>query len=770
MKKMLLDNQLEINEIKNEIIKYTNFSLGKELIINEELILNPLVIKKKNNLVKDVLKVIVKYDTMPFLGIKNLKDEANKALKDDLLTPGNLLDFVSLNDGVKAAINYTYKFLEDYNEIINYTSTLVFHKEINIEILKAINDYKELRSDASPLLSQLTKDINKLDNDINKVAHKFMQDNSDLIQERIISYRNNRACILLKNQAKYSFKGLVHGQTSSKLAAYVEPSVLYELNNKKAILKEEYDNEANRILFYLSQLIKKYAHEIIANIDTLAILDMAFAKGMYGYKKEACVANLSNDKTLFIKDARHPLIDDKVVVSNTYSIDNDINLLLITGSNTGGKTVSLKVIGLFVIMTYLGIPVLADKANIPFFDQIFIDISDNQSVNESLSSFSSHLKVISNITNNVTNKSLVLLDEIASATDPKEGEALAIAVLDYLRRKNCLTICTTHYSGLKSYAKKHQDTLLASVEFDKILLKPTYRFLIGIAGQSNAFDIARRYNISDSIINDAIRIKNETKSDDERLLDTLEKDLINNQIIKNDLEKSQEKIKQLNIELENKYQQIEIEKENIIKQAKLEASKYLDETKEKASLLLMKIEEANSLKKHEKLVIKKEIEYLNNIEDDSVIEVNNEPIKVNDYVNLKNANHIGQVIEINKDKATVLLNGIRVNTKLKDLKKTNYVANKKEKKKVRKEYEVINVSLECNLIGLSYSEATEELSKYLDTVLAANRPYCRIVHGVGTGVLRKMTHELLKKHKQVKSFRLADYNDGGTGATFVEFK
>ncbi len=764
-----LSNQLEIYNVKKSILKYSSFSLGKELINEEKLIFNPLIIKKRVALINDVLKTIIKYNTMPFLGIKNLKEEATMALKDAILPTNILLDFVSLNDGIKAVISYTYQFEEDYDQIINLTSTLKFNEEINKEILKAINNYGDIKPDASEVLKSISSELNKVDSNIIKTANKFISDNSDLIQEKVIAYRNNRACILLKNQAKYSFKGLVHGETASKQAAYVEPSVLYELNNKKLILEEEYNKEVERILFELSQIIKKYADELIASIDTLAILDMAYAKGLYGFHNNGVMATLVNDRSLLIKDARHPLIAEKDVVSNTYEIDGNTKLLLITGSNTGGKTVSLKVIGLFVIMTYLGIPVLADRANIPFYDDIFIDISDNQSVSESLSSFSSHLKVLSHITNNVTANSLILLDEIASATDPKEGEALAMAVLEFLRQKGALTICTTHFGGLKAYAKKHDDIILASVEFDKVLLKPTYRFLVGVAGQSNAFEIAKRFDIPLSIIDDAIKIKDESKKEDDLLIEKLEASVLESELIKKELALKQKELETIELSIKKEKEVLEKRKSELINEARAEANEYVKKVRQEADELLDAAKGLNDLKMHERIAVKKNIDEL--LKEDEEEFIDDEPLKVNDQVHLKNASHIGTIISIDKNKAVVSLNGLKVNTKLADLRKAKVqVKPVKKDKKVKKEFKPLQINLECNLIGLSYSEAEEVLAKYIDNVLMANQPYCRIIHGVGTGALKKMTHLYLKKHKSVKAFRLADYNEGGSGATYVEFK
>ena len=761
-------NKLDLDIIKKQIISYTNFSKGRQIIEELDVLFNPLIIKSNTNRSRQALQLVVKYGSMPFLGVKDISSVLTNASKDMILKSMDFLDIVSLNDGIKGCIRYTYNWEEEYEYIQDLTNTLIYHKELNEKILNIITPYGEVKKDATTKLKDLNKQLNSVENQIIKATNKFINDNSDIIQEKIISYRSNRACLLIKNTNKNTFNGLIHGDTKSKQASYVEPDFLVGLNNIKLNIIEEINEEIDRILFDLSQDVKLCSNDLLSNIETLGVLDAIFAKAVYGYNNQGIIANIDNNNHLYIKDARHPLIDKDKVISNTYELVNTYKLLLITGANTGGKTISLKIIGLFVTMTYMGIPVFANECNIPIYDQILVDISEQQSVTASLSSFSAHLSKLSHITNNATSKSLVLLDEIGSATDPLEGEALAIATLDYLRNVGCLTICTTHFNGLKSYASKYDNILLASVEFDKKDLKPTYRFLEGVIGQSNAFDIAKRYNIKEEIINNAITIKENNKSEDMLLLSKLENLIQENNELKILLNNKQEdlNIKEKTLELkENKLYELE---NDLINEAKDKSLQYINDIKQKANAILdeLKLEDNRRISK----VIESKTKLDELVENKTLLSDSIEEFKVHDLVYLNDANNVCEILSINKNNCVLLMNNMKVNAKLKQLKKANIVKQIKKVNNKRSEMVIKKINLECNIIGLTSADARDVLSKYIDDALVANQKTCRIVHGMGTGVLRKMTHEYLKKHSSIKEYHLADYHDGGSGATVVVFK
>ena len=759
-------NSLELKEIIIDISNYCSFSLSKKLIENLKLEFNPLIINRNINLTKDALNIITKYNAIPFLGFKDILLSLDNVKKEYILNTSELLDIASINDNINNIIRYTYQFEESYKYIDQLIKLLVYDPNISSQIYDKINHYGQIKDDASNKLSLINKELANIDIEISNKCQQFINNNNDIMQEKIIAYRYNRACLLIKNQVKNTIKGFIFGQSASSLATYIEPEFLINLNNKKLSLINDKEIEIENILKELTYIIYLQVDSLIDNIHTIALLDSVFAKAKYGYYNNASLATLSNNNDLYLKDARHPLIDPLLVVANTYNIKSNYHLLLITGANTGGKSVALKTIGLFVIMTYLGIPILVEDAIIPLYDNIYIDINDGQSIVESLSSFSSHLKNIDIITRNITNKSLVLLDEIGNSTDPKDGEALSIAILDYLRNKQCLTICTTHYNGLKLYANKYDDILVGSVEFDYDSLRPTYKFLPNVIGSSNGLSIAEKYNILDEIISYAIKIKEDNMTNDEKLTISLEEKNIQYQQLLIDIQKEKQEIKNKEETLNNTIKQLEIDKQEIINQAKRQANEYLIDIQNKANMIIDDLKDQQVLKYHQGLSYNKQLESLIvDIQDsDNDIDIN-----IDDYVKIDDSNNVGQVVDIEKNNIIVLINGIKVTTKKNKLTK---VIKKQQSKinKTNKDIIIKSVPLELNIIGYKYDDAKELLIKYIDDILYANQSKCFIIHGIGSGVLKNMVHEYLKTHNSIKSYSLAPYNQGGNGATVVEFK
>ena len=413
--------------------------------------------------------------------------------------------------------------------------------------------------------------------------------------------------------------GFVHGESASGQTAYVEPRSLLVLNNRLQTLKSQEQEEITRILFELSQQVKSVGHELLSNLETFALLDSIFARGLWTKEMDGCIAELNTkDDHLYLKTARHPLIDPQKVVANTYEIRSPHHSLLITGSNTGGKTVTLKTIGLFVALTMSGLPLSAEQAVVPLFDALYVDIGDDQSIQESLSTFSSHISKMADICDHATARSLVLLDELGSGTDPKEGEPLAVAVLDHLRAIGAMVIATTHYSALKTYGADNEDILLSSVEFDMEKMLPTYRYIEGISGQSNAFEIARRYGLKESIIRFA---------------------------------REQEK------------KQLAQRREEILETVREDARRQLESSLEEAQDIIDELKHMHSeAKPHEISDRKARLKQLSSMDD---AETDDTPqrlpsYQVGDYVKISKLSYYGEIISMNKDKVCVLANGKKI--------------------------------------------------------------------------------------------------------------
>ncbi|MGN1345119.1 MAG: endonuclease MutS2, partial [Traorella sp.] len=617
---------------------------------------------------------------------------------------------------------------------------------------------------ASSLLKNLRRQIASCQGEITSQTAKFIQANASKLTDTITTTRNDRVCVLVKISEKNSIKGYIHGESASGATAYVEPECLIQLNNRLETLLSSEEEEIKRILYELSQEVKSVADGLYANCETLGIIDSIFAKAHYAHEIDGCVATINEQKNLYIKKARHPLIDPKKVVANTYRLSNH-SLLLITGSNTGGKSVTLKTIGLFVLMTYCGFPISADEATLPKFDALYIDIGDEQSIEQSLSTFSAHISKLAQFTKQVSENSLVILDELGSGTDPKEGEALAIAVLDELRKKKCMILATTHYSKLKSVSSKWKEVLCSSVEFDMETMRPTYRYIEGINGQSNAFLIAAHFGLDQQIIENAKKIKEENETEDEKLIQNLNQLMNENLQLQEKLQLENIKIQQKEIELSKKEQALNHKIEKIMEEAKEKANEIIENAKEESDEILSEIRENKDLKIHEALQIRSK---LNDLIEEEVKE-SDEIFHVNDTVLIKKYNYYGEVLEVKPKYLLVLANGLKMKLDKADCTHT------KKQKKVKKistisQKTISKASLECNVIGERVVDALAIVDKYLDTAIASRLYQVRIIHGVGSGALRSAIWDYLKKNKYVASYRIGGEGEGGSGATVVELK
>jgi len=513
---MSVETSLELNVILEQVEKYCSFSMGKEKVQNTVPSFEKLIIQRDHSLMKEALEAVVHYGEMPFGGITDIREILINADKGRILSGSECLSEIRLIQGIQGIVNYEKTISEvEHKNLQELIDTLTVHRKTEQYLSRCLNEYGEVTDNASAELHGIRSALRHAESEITSAANRFVASHADQVVDSIVTYRSGRAVILVKASDKNTFGGMVYGDSASGQASYIEPASLIGPNNRRQELAEKEKEEIHRILNECSKEIRAVAKEEIANLDTCAILDAVFAKALWGREHNACAAVLTNEKEIYFKKARHPLIDPQKVVANDYHLASPQKVLLITGPNTGGKTVSLKVIGLFVLMTYCGMPVTCDEAVLPFFDRVFADIGDDQSVVSSLSSFSAHISKQAEVAKEATADSLVLLDEVGSGTDPKEGEALAIAVLNELRKCGCMTICTTHYDRLKLYGKRHADVLLASVQFDMEKLVPTYRYVEGLTGQSNAFEVAEKYGLPDPIIKYARFLKDQAKTEED---------------------------------------------------------------------------------------------------------------------------------------------------------------------------------------------------------------------------------------------------------------
>ena len=772
---MAIEKALELDTILHSVESYCSFSLGKKILQETKPSYDALVIKRDNARIQEALQACIQVGPMPFSGFRDITDILDNATKGRILSSQDLLKVYQVMLGVKGVLAYRESLSEvKHVALDDLLSTLVFHNKVANTLNTCLNEYGEIKDNATPTLKAVRAQLRNIDSDIASIANNFVKSHASSMIDGIITTRNGRCVVLVKASEKNAFGGFVYGDSQSGNASYIEPPALISINNKKQSLVAEEQEEITKICKMLSQSVASIAHEEQANLETCAILDALFAKAMWGKEREASVANLTETKQLSITQARHPLIDPTKVVANSYHITQDKKILLITGPNTGGKTVSMKIIGLFVLMTYCGMPIPCLEATIPFFDRVFVDIGDDQSVESSLSSFSSHMKKQAEVCQYATKDSLVLLDEVGSGTDPREGEALAISILNDLRQKQVMAVLTTHYDRLKTYGKRHKDILVASVQFDTETLSPTYKYLEGMTGQSNAFEIAERYGLPKPIVKYARYLKNQAKTEEDTLIEKLEKELNEATLKQEQLTKQLQETNKLKQQLLKEKDQLTKEKEHFKEKAQKEADAYVATIQNKANKILKDIRKRQETTKyHEALDAVKQLNTFTQQEEVQE-DTQDYTFHVGDAVELKGNSQVCEIIAIKKKDITILMNGREVHVKKNQIRPSIHVLPKMKKQ--------TNVSintgrslfttmpLEVNLIGLHVDEAMDKMDSYMDQASLNGLKTFRIIHGDGTGRLRKAVHERLKNNASVKEYRLGMPQEGGTGATIVIMK
>lgn len=762
---------IELNVVKEQITKYCSFSLGREYLLERMPSYDILWVRRELSRTKEALDLHIRYGAMPFLGLYDIRDSVADAMRDVTLRTFELRRIAQYAHSVQAISTYMKSSEVETPYIDELCDSFGNTSQVSEAIEKCINANDEVYDHASSELQSIRRNIRASEGDIAKEVQRFISAHASKLMDTITTTRNDRICVLMKVAEKNSVRGFVHGESASGQTAYVEPESLLQLNNKLQSLRSREKDEIERILYGLTQIVRAHGDCLLSNQETFALLDASFAKAAWAFHIDGCVATIDEQSQhLLFVQARHPLIDSKHVVANTFEIKKPYHSLLITGSNTGGKTVTLKTIGLFVAMSQCGMPVCASEAIIPFFKQIFIDIGDDQSIQESLSTFSAHVSKLADICEHVNADSLVLLDELGSGTDPKEGESLAIAVLEELRLQQAMVVATTHYSALKKYAKQNDEILISSVAFDVESMRPTYRYMEGISGQSNALAIARRYHMKESVLTMAQEIKDANRDQQDDLLEKLEAQIAQQHEQKAKLNETLEDVKKLQASLQFEKQQFEREKTKRLQALEEAYLSDMEETRHKADEIIKELRNLSSdAKPHVITALKKQLQDLQEQEEQEETQAEVQ-LAIGDYVCIEKLNYYGEIIDVQKDKVTVLTNGMRMNTKRSDVVKVKRPSKKKQERGYGKVLQKASFSMELNVIGMTVQEALPVIDKYLDNAIIAKVYQVRLIHGVGTGALRTGIHSYLKKHPKVEDYRMGGQGEGGLGASVVSLK
>ncbi len=728
--------KLEFNYIRNRLLSFSSTFEGKNLILNLKPTSNELEVQSLLDETFEAINAIHCNGAFPISELSDFSLWIKKLKSNSSLNTKGLLDLCSILKISRELLDY-YKSVSltiQLDTLNPYFSSLYSNKDVEAKISTAIVSEDIIADEASKELYFIRKTKKILENEVKQKLNSLIHSSSysKYIMDPVVTIRSGRFVIPVKEEYKSFIKGFIHDTSSSGSTVYIEPMAVFEINNKinDLIIKE--NKEIEKILENLSNLLIPLVNYLEEDIFLIGKLDFISSKAKLAIDMDATMPILSNEINLI--KARHPLIPkDKVVPINIY-VGNSFSTLVITGPNTGGKTVSLKTVGLLCLMAQSGLFIPANEnSKVKVFDNIFADIGDKQSIEESLSTFSGHMTNIVDITKNVTSKSLVLVDELGSGTDPIEGANLALALLEYFHKKKAITVATTHYHEIKNYCITHDGFENASQEFNIEKLEPTYNLLIGIPGKSNAFSISKRLGLSKEILDRAASFMEKKDFDIETLMKEIYDDRISIENLKKEEEKNLHQIELLRKKLEQENSQKLINEEKKVQKAKKEAKDILLSAKEEANRIIKELNQLNN----------DDLKKANRLRNDL-----NNSLKDADYVS--NSLDLSVLLKLNNQE-TIKPNNNTTTVHLNNLSSTN-------------------ISSEINLLGENVDSAIDMLDKYLDNCSMAHLKQVRIIHGKGTGKLRTGIHSYLKNSKYVKSFRIAGFGEGDYGVTIVELK
>lgn len=778
---------LEYYKILDIIKDYTQTSAAKDIIEGLKPYDNIYEVREHLEETREALELLTKKGSPPFEGLYDVREGISRAEKGSSLMPGQLLKIANVLRCARRFKEYVNRKDEEeaFRVIEDICEGIVPLKKLEDEILLAIVGEDEISDKASTTLYNLRRSLKDKTASIKDKVNSLIRSNSKFLQDNLYTIRGERYVLPVKAEHKGAVPGLVHDQSSSGSTLFIEPMSLVNLNNeiKEIMLKEK--AEIERILAELSGKVYDNIEIVKNNASIVYELDFIFAKAKFSSHYNCTCPSVNDSGIIDIVEGRHPLIDPKVVVPSSIYLGREFTSLVVTGPNTGGKTVTLKTVGLLHLMALSGIMIPArDNSTVSFFNEVFADIGDEQSIEQSLSTFSSHMTNIVRIIEKADKTSLALFDELGAGTDPTEGAALAISILETLRSRGTKIVATTHYSELKGYALKTTGVENASVEFDVETLRPTYRLLIGVPGKSNAFEISKRLGLPNYIIN----IAKENISTDtlkfEELIQSLQEKSIKAENDAREAESLKLQAAKLKEKFEEKMFNFQKTRENALINAQREAKRLVKEAKEEADDILKNMRELERLGYSSDARQKLEEERkrlkarLENVED-NISKTQSEDgeglkdVKEGMEVFLPSLNQKVVIVSKpdNKGEVQVQAGIMKISVKVKDLRASKLT--QEEKKQIKKREVNLNlssVSSSVDLRGMDSDEAVFTTDKYLDDAYRAGLGEVSIVHGKGTGVLRQAINEMLRKHPHVKAYRLGAYGEGGTGVTMVELK
>ena len=789
----------ELNKILSLVAEYAVLDGSRERLKSLSPETDLSAAKKSLELTEECVKLLFTYGVGKIEYFPPFADELERAAKGSALSCGELLSACNLLRAARIAHSGIAGVSDEEIKAVRVLADrLYFDAALEEDIQTKILSDTEVSDYASDRLYTIRREIRSLNERIrSRLAEYLTGEEGKYLKDGIVTMRDNRYVLPVRAEYKRNIKGFIHDRSASGATFFIEPEQVLEMNNELRSLAIDEKEEVERILGELSRRVGFMGKELVSDIEVLEELDGFYARAEYAYKLSCVKPSVNASGIVFFDCGRHPLIDRKKVVPVTLSLGRDYRFLLISGPNTGGKTVTLKMVGLFCLMAMCGLFIPAKRAEVSVFREIYCDIGDSQSIEESLSTFSSHVTNIVEIVDNADKNSLVLIDELGGGTDPDEGQALAKAVVSYLLRAGGTGVVTTHYSALKEFAFATDGIENACMEFDSDTLRPLYVIKIGLPGSSNALAISRRLGLKEEILEEALGNLSEGAQTFENIVRSAEESRLraDEALKETNLLKSewQEKVKLL----EDEREKLQKEREKLFTSAKAESRRIINERTAEAEEILSEIEEIFARDSISEADLIKARTLKNRLGDKAYdnereefsrpqyIPAKIEKLKAGDKVFVKNINQEGvvQSVRPQKNEAEVLCGNIRVRSKISDLSvliSERNAQNDKKKPAGKRVSDRVQVSknltpkplpsLELNVIGMTVQEALPEVEAFIDGAVCANLEEVRIVHGVGTGKLRAGIQDYLKKHRNVEEFRLGKYGEGETGVTIVKIK
>ena len=786
---------LEYNKIIDKLTEFAGSALAKEMCRNLQPSTDLYEIQALQKETSDALSRIYQKGAVSFRGVRDIRGSIKRLEIGAIIGINELLSICSLLDVCSKVKAYSRNDRDpDFEDSLEAMfQALQPLTPVSSEIRRCIASEEELNDDASPALFKIRRSMRQINDKVHAQLQTMVNGSArTYLQDAVVTMRNGRYCIPVKAEHRGQIPGMIHDQSSTGSTLFVEPMAVIKLNNDLRELELKEEKEIEMILATLSARCGEETEALRDDLDLLTKLDFIFARAQLSRSMNGTQPDFNEEGRILIKKGRHPILDKKKVVPIDIQLGKDFELLIITGPNTGGKTVSLKTVGLFTLMGQAGLHIPAfDHSELSVFHEVFADIGDEQSIEQSLSTFSAHMTNTVSILKEADDRSLVLFDELGAGTDPTEGAALAIAILSNLHRRGSRVMATTHYSELKVFALSTPGVENGCCEFDVETLRPTYRLLIGVPGKSNAFAISQKLGLSQDIIEEAKTHLTKQDEDFEDLLADLEQKRVTIEQERDQINSYKEEIRELKQRLESKQEKLDLSRDKILREANEQARNILQEAKDyadttirnfqkygKAAGVSAKDMEKERGKLREKMsTVDKKLSAKNAAPKKSHKQLTAKDLHIGDSIKVLSLNLKGTVSTLPDAKGNlfVQMGILRSQVNIRDLEKLddtvitggNFSKTGSGKIKMSKS---ASVSTEINLLGKTVDEAIMELDKYLDDAYIAHLPSVRIVHGKGTGALRKGVHNYLRRQKHVKSYRLGEFGEGDAGVTIVEFK